>query len=123
MTKGLTYNELEKRAEEMESRLEHLLQSKTIQLFDEVRPQTGEYRRDIRRLDTYGVHYKMREFERTGRVPLRCARVVQVRTKDIARTAEALERLTEAIKEAKNAWNELFEDGEGSYEITPEVVK
>lgn len=36
-------------------RLCHLLQSETIRLFDEWDPRTQDYKRDIRRLDTYGV--------------------------------------------------------------------
>jgi hypothetical protein len=107
----------------MEKRLEHLLQSRTIQLFDEVSVRTGEYRRNISRLDTYGLYYKIREYERTGRVPPNAAKVVQVRTQDVVKTVKALERLTTAIKEAKSAWDALFKDGEGSYEITPEVLQ
>jgi hypothetical protein len=122
MTKGLTYTELMQRAEDMEKRLEHLLRSRTIQLFDEVAIRTGEYKRDIRRLDTYGLHYKIKEYERTGRVPPNAAKVVHVCTQDVVKTAKALERLTTAIKEAKSAWDALFEGGEGSYEITPEVL-
>lgn len=49
----------------LEGRLRHLLQSKTIQLFDE-KDHSGNYVRDIKRLDTYGVHYKMREWEAKG---------------------------------------------------------
>lgn len=48
-----------------DGRLRHLLQSKTIQLFDEV-DHSGDYVRDIKRLDTYGVNYKIREYEANG---------------------------------------------------------
>lgn len=52
---------------EYEDRLRHLLRSKTIQLFDEYDPKTGTYKRDIRRLDTYGVNYKILEYEKQNR--------------------------------------------------------
>lgn len=46
----------------LSNRLAHLLQSKTIQLFDQV-DDLGNYKRDIKKLDTYGVHYKVKEYE------------------------------------------------------------
>lgn len=45
-----------------DARLRHLLQSETIQLFDE-RDRSGNYVRSIKSLDTYGVHYKLRKHE------------------------------------------------------------
>lgn len=50
--------------EALRARLSHLLESKTISLFDEVDPATGEYKRQIQRLDTYGVHDKLLKFEK-----------------------------------------------------------
>lgn len=58
------YSELEKWADALEKRLRHLLTSETVRLFDEVEPKTGHYKRNIRRLDTYGVHYKILASER-----------------------------------------------------------
>jgi hypothetical protein len=49
----------------LEGRLRHLLQSATVRLFDE-KDLSGDYVKDIKRLDTYGVHYKMREYEANG---------------------------------------------------------
>lgn len=46
----------------LDGRLRHLLQSKTISLFDQV-DGLGNYKRNIKRLDTYGVHYKIKEYE------------------------------------------------------------
>lgn len=63
----MTITEYEQIIEALEARLRHLLKSKTIRLFDEVDPNTGEYKRNIRRLDTYGVNYKILEYERTNR--------------------------------------------------------
>ena len=123
MNKGMTYTQLEQYAADLEKRLEHLLQSETIQLFDEIHPATGEYRRDIRRLDTYGLVYKLQEYERTGRVAYNSVKVVQVRTRNLGKTVRALNRLTKASKEAREAYGALFKDNEGSYEITPEVLK
>lgn len=123
MTKGMTYIQLEQYAADLEKRLEHLLQSQTIQLFDEIRPSTGEYRRDIRRLDTYGLVYKLQEYERTGRVAYNSVKVVQVRTRNLGKAVRALNRLTKATKKAREAYGALFKDNEGSYEITPEVLK
>lgn len=49
----------------LEARLAHLLKSNTIHLFDEKDPKTQQYKRDIRRLDTYGVDKKVLEHEQT----------------------------------------------------------
>ena len=48
----------------LRARLQHLLRSETIRLFDQKDPTTGQYVRDIIRLDTYGVQYRLREYER-----------------------------------------------------------
>lgn len=67
--KDLARDDLEKEVEALFKRLQHLLQSKTVQMFDEKNPRTGEYVRDIRRLDTYGLPYKLREYERSHKLP------------------------------------------------------
>ena len=43
--------ELERERDILEKRLRHLLESKTICMFDELKPRTGEYLRDIKTLD------------------------------------------------------------------------
>jgi hypothetical protein len=60
---------LRETVEEYEKRLRHLLRSKTIQLFDEWDPQAEDYKRDIRRLDTYGVDKKVLEYDRQRQRP------------------------------------------------------
>lgn len=60
---------LRKTVEEYENRLRHLLRSKTIQLFDEWDPQKKDYKRDIRRLDTYGIDKKVLEHDRQMQRP------------------------------------------------------
>lgn len=60
--------ELKEEKEALEKRLNYLLRSKTIQLFDETDPVTGEHLRQISRLDTYGVHRKLLEFEKSNGV-------------------------------------------------------
>lgn len=60
---------LRETVEEYEKRLRHLLRSKTIQLFDEWDPQKEDYKRDIRRLDTYGVDKKVLEYDRQRQRP------------------------------------------------------
>ena len=60
---------LRETVEEYEKRLRHLLRSKTIQLFDEWDPQNMDYKRDIRRLDTYGVYYKVLEYDQQKQRP------------------------------------------------------
>ena len=42
----------DKELEYLQSRLRHLLRSKAVHLFDELDPNTGAYKRDIRRLDS-----------------------------------------------------------------------
>lgn len=75
-----TYAELEQELERTKARLRHLLTSKTIQLFDEVDPRTGEYVRRIGRLDSYGVKDRLLHFERTGEVISLTATAKQVKT-------------------------------------------
>lgn len=55
---------LQQAYDRLEERLRHLLQSKTISLFDEVDPRTQKHRRDIRKLDTYGVDLSVLANER-----------------------------------------------------------
>lgn len=61
--------ELKAEIASLEARLEHLLTSKTISLFDEKDPQTGEYLREIWRLDSYGTHQRIREHEALYGIP------------------------------------------------------
>lgn len=63
------YEAAEREGAALRERLRHLLTSKTVQMFDEKDPHTGEYVRDIRRLDTYGLPYKLREYERSRKLP------------------------------------------------------
>ena len=63
MDQEVPYEVLQKENEILENRLRHLLRSKTISMFDEKDRHTGEYVRDISRLDTYGVQYKLKKYE------------------------------------------------------------
>lgn len=67
MAEYLSESEMRHENERLRKRLQHLLQSETIRLFDEVIPGTGEYKRDIRRLDTYGLKYKLLQAEKEGK--------------------------------------------------------
>ncbi len=67
MAEYLSENEMRQENERLRKRLNHLLQSETIKLFNETIPGTGEYKRDIRRLDTYGLKYKLLQAEKEGR--------------------------------------------------------
>lgn len=58
------YEEILEENQLLRARLAHLLESETIRMFDEVDPKTGRYARNIKRLDTYGVQYKLRAHER-----------------------------------------------------------
>ena len=49
------FNELAEENEALRRRLQHLLQSETVRMYDEIDPRTREYRRDIRQLDASGV--------------------------------------------------------------------
>ena len=46
------YNKLAEENEALRRRLQHLLQSETVRMYDEIDPRTREYMRDIRNLDT-----------------------------------------------------------------------
>ena len=69
MGNGLTYTQLHERANELEARLAHLLQSDTVALFDEVNPRTGEYRRNIKMLDAAVPRGLFENGERIGAMP------------------------------------------------------
>lgn len=56
-------DDLAKERNALLSRLRRLLQSETIRLFDE-KDGRGYYVRDIKRLDIYGIHKKIREHEK-----------------------------------------------------------
>lgn len=45
------YNRLVEENEALRRRLQHLLQSEAVRMYDEIDPHTREYRRDIRQLD------------------------------------------------------------------------
>ena len=60
---NMSMEELKAEIASLEARLKHLLTSKTISLFDEKDPRTGEYLREIWRLDSYGTHQRIREHE------------------------------------------------------------
>jgi hypothetical protein len=60
------YAHVEEENQKLLARLRHLLQSETVRLFDEVNPRTQKYMRNIRRLDTYGLQYKILEYERAA---------------------------------------------------------
>lgn len=49
------YNELKEENEVLRRRLQHLLQSETVRMYDEIDPRTREYMRDIRQLDASSV--------------------------------------------------------------------
>lgn len=122
MTEKLTYEQLEEHIERLERRLKHLLQSKTIQLFDEVDPRTGDYKRNIKRLDTYGVHYKVMEYERTGKVP-RTPTVVKLHARDLNQSAKVLERMTKAINDGVKALQAAYSQIEQLPVLEPEVLE
>ena len=66
---NMSMEELKAEIASLEARLKHLLTSKTISLFDEKDPQTGEYLREIWRLDSYGTHQRIREHESLYGIP------------------------------------------------------
>lgn len=61
---------LEQERDALELRLRHLLRSETVRLFDELN-EKGRHRRDIGKLDTYGVHNKIKEQELAAICPRR----------------------------------------------------
>ena len=46
------HNKLAEENEALRRRLQHLLQSETVRMYDEIDPRTRKYQRDIRQLDT-----------------------------------------------------------------------
>lgn len=54
----------------LENRLAHLLESETIRMFDEKDWKTGEYVRNIKRLDSYGLPCRLLGHEAKMKPPL-----------------------------------------------------